>query len=151
MTQDLQTCIPAISDVVVATTSIKGTQSLPQDNMNDYPFAMVYLFTGGAGNDISQALVDLDNIAIDILVPIEWGLAKCFPILNQCVDEVKVALVKEVVNDGTHKGGHFSNSVDTFEGLQFFFLPEYPYGNMPMIGYRIVITDVKLVQEHFAQ
>jgi len=151
MTQDLQTCIPAIANVVAATSAIKGVQSLPMDNANDYPFAMVYLLEGNSGNNTSQSLEDLDNIAIDILVPLEWGLGKCFPLLNAAIDELKVDLVKEVTNDVGHQGGHFSFSIDTFQDLQIYFLPEYPYGNVQMIGYRIVIMQVKLIQENFAQ
>jgi len=143
MSQDLTTCIPAIATVVAAADSIKGTQSLPNDIQGEYPFAMVYLLDGEAGNDITQGLIDLVNIAIDILAPTEWSLGTLFPLFNAALDELKVDLVAEVVGSG----GHFSNSIDTFAQLRFYFIPEYPFGNIPMLGYRIVMEQVKLVDE----
>jgi hypothetical protein len=142
MTQDLETAIPAIATVVVSVSGVNAPSAIPSDNASEYPFAMVYLLEGEVGNDIEGQIVDLHNIAIDLLVPREWDLTESLPVLHPILDDLKVALFTEVTTAG---GGHFDNTVDTFATLRILFLPEYQYAGIEMIGYRLVMEGVKMV------
>jgi len=144
--QTLAAAIPAIATVVAAADSIKGTQSLPKDVNSEYPFAMVYLLTGEGGDDVTQGLMNFMDVAVDILAPLEKGLQKVFPAFNAAIDELLVDFISEVITDG----GHFSNTIDTFSGFEVYLVPDYPWGGIPMIGYRIVLKKVKLVVENVA-
>ena len=141
-THTLEAAIPAIAAVVIATDAIKGT-GLPADNQSEYPLAMTYVGDFQGGGDITQGLIMYHNVYIDILAPLEQGLQNIFPVFNAAIDELSTDLITEVVTDG----GHFSNTIDTFESLTGYLLPDYPYGNIPMIGYRIVMNGVKLLNE----
>lgn len=145
-TQGLATAIPAIAAVVAATDAIKGS-GLPANSQSEYPMAMTYVgdFTGG--NDVTQGLIMYHNVFIDILAPLEKGLENIFPVFNAAIDELVADLITEVITDG----GHFSNTIDTFDTLSGYLVADYPYGNIQMVCYRVVIGGVKLLNESVGQ
>ena len=140
MTQSLEDCIPQIAAVVVAVSGVKGL-GLPRENSSEYPFAMTYIFDGEIGGDIEGQSVGLYNIAIDLLAPFERGLANILPTLHPILDDLQNDLLAEVKSGG----GQFSNTVDTFSNLRLFFLPDYPYGAIQLIGYRVIMEGVKIL------
>ena len=141
MTQNLENAIVEIAEIVAGVSGINAPQATPRENASEFPFAMVYLMEGEVGSQSEGWIVDLHNIAIDILVPREWDLADSLPLLHPILDALKVALFQEVAKTG---GGAFDNSIDTFSNLRMMFLPEYNYSGIDMIGYRVVMEQVKL-------
>ena len=142
MTQTITNAIVEIAEVVAGTTGIKAPQANPRENASEYPFAMVYLLEGDVGSESEGWIVDLHNFAIDILVPREWDLAVSLPLFHPILDTLKVVLFQEVAKTG---GGAFNGSIDTFSSLRIMFLPEYNYAGIDMIGYRVMMEQVKLV------
>ena len=104
--------------------------------------ALVYLMEGEANCESEGWTTELHSIAIDLLVPRERGIESAFETLHPILDNLKVALWSEVAKDG---GGAFNGSIDTFSILRFMFLPEYIYGNTEMIGYRLIMEQVKIL------
>ena len=140
--QTIESCIPEIAFVVTHVNGINGAQSTPRENESSYPFAMVYLLDGEVMNDVTQGIIDLHNIAVDLLVPRIWDLADSLPMLHPILDNLKNALWSEVA---TSSGSHFNTSIDTFSNLRIQFLPEYPYAGTDLIGYRLIMEGVKLM------
>lgn len=142
MTQNITNAIAEIAEVVAAVSGINAPQATPRENTSEYPFAMVYLGDGESGSESQGWAIGLHNIAIDLLVPREWDLNDSLPLLHPILDSLNVGLWSEVAKDGA---GFFNGSVDTFGNLRFLFMPEYPYAAVEMIGYRLVMEQVKIV------
>ena len=142
MTQSIENAITEIANVVAATTGINAPQATPRENANEFPFAMVYLMEGEGNAESEGWTTELHSIAIDLLVPREWGIEIVFETLHPILDDLKVALWSEVAKTG---GDAFNSSIDTFSVMRFQFLPEYIYNNTEMIGYRTIMEQVKLL------
>ena len=142
MPQTIASAIVEIAEVVAAASGINAPQATPRENTNEYPFAMVYLFDGQSSAMSQGWKIDLVNIAIDILTPRSRDLNESLPALHAILDTLLDALWSEVAKQGA---GFFDGSIDTFGNLSIAFLPFYVYANVEMIGYRLVLEQVKLV------
>lgn len=142
MTQSIENAVAEIADVVANTYGIVLASGTPKENYSEYPFAMTYILNGQVGNEVTDSVIGLHNIAVDLLVPREWDIGDSLPVLHPILDSLKVSLWSEVA---TSTGGFFNNSIDTFSNMLIDFLPSYPYGTLELIGYRIILEGVKIV------
>jgi hypothetical protein len=141
MTHNITNAIPEIAEVIVAVTGINAPQGVPRENVSEFPMAMVYIFDGIVSSPSYGTMMDLDNIAIDILTP-RRDIAEDLPVLHAILDACKKALWSEIALD---TGGRFDSSIDTFQDIAISFLPDYVYAGVEMIGYRLVMQQVKLL------
>lgn len=136
----ITTALAAIAGVVAGVSGIKTAPANPRESINEYPFAVTYVMDGVLNVGPIGTKKSLLNIAIDLLTvrrDIEIDMAVLTPFL----DTVPAALVGEV----SIGGDVFSGTINTFENLRLEFLPLYDYGGVPMIGYRFIMENVKLL------
>jgi len=141
MTHNITNAIAEIAEVVAAVTGINAPQATPHENTSEFPMAMVYIFDGLVSSPSYGVMMDLDNIAIDILTP-HRDISDDLPALHAVLDACKKALWSEIALD---TGGRFDSSIDTFQDIAISFLPNYTWAGVDMIGYRLVMQGVKLL------
>lgn len=137
--QTFNGAVTAIAAVVDGVTGINVAPAYPQENINERVFALTYLMTSLTEISETGTKQHLALISIDLLTPL-LNLKEDLMVLLPLADSVSTALITEA----TTGGDMFSGTIDTFTNLRIEFLPSYTYANVQMIGYRIMLEDVKL-------
>lgn len=137
--QTLVGAVTAIAAVVDGVSGVASAPAIPEENINERVFALTYVMTSAVEISETGTKQHLAMIAIDLLTPLV-NMKAALTTLLPLSDSVSTALITEA----TPAGDMFSGTLDTFSFLRIEFLPSYVYGNVPMIGYRIIMEDVKL-------
>jgi hypothetical protein len=136
----ITSALTAIAAVVAGVSGIKRAPDNPMENINEYPFALIYVMDGAINIGPIGTKKSLINIAIDLLT-VRRDISLDMAILTPYLDSLALALVSELSTGGDQ----FTNTISTFGVLRLEFLPIYPYAGAEMIGYRFVMEDVKLL------
>lgn len=137
--QTLVGAVTAIAAVVDGVSGVAAAPAIPEENINERIFALTYVMASVVEISETGTKQHLALIAIDVVTPLV-NLKADLTILLPLADAVSTALITET----TPAGDMFSGTIDTFANLRIEFLPGYVYGNTSMIGYRILLEDVKL-------
>lgn len=137
---DIVTALSGIATVVSGVTGIKKTDQPPVDVESEYPFSVVYFVSGNVAAAPVGTKKNLFNVAVEVLTK-KIKLANDLALVNPFLDSVPLALIGEV----SVGGGQFGHSIETFDNVTIEFLPDYPYNNVPMIGYRFIMNNVKIL------
>ena len=132
--------LTAIAATVAGVSGVKTAPANPQENINEYPFALVYAMEGVQNIGPIGARKVLFNVAIDLLT-IRRDISIDMAILTPFLDSIPGALSGEIHTSGDL----FSGTIQTFENVRFEFLPAYPYAGADMIGYRFVMENIKIL------
>jgi hypothetical protein len=136
----VQYIIREVAAVVGAVSNIRQAPTNPNETQSVDPFAVTYLANGVINISPIATKKDLLNVVVDVLIA-RTDLARNIATLTPFVDSVPYALVSEASSGGDL----FSNTIQTFGGVQIQFLPQVDYANKQMIGYRFVMQDVKVL------
>lgn len=136
----LTTAITAIAASVASVSGIARAPSNPMENINEYPFALIYLLEGVVNDGPIATRKSLTSIAIDLLT-VRRDVNLDMAILTPFLDTVPTALLTEM----SYNGDRFSNTIETFEQIRIEFMPLYPYAGVDMIGYRFIMENVKIL------
>jgi hypothetical protein len=137
--QTLVGAVTAIAAVVDNVSGVASAPAIPTENINERVFALTYVMTSAVEISETGTKQHLAMIAVDLLRPL-LNLSADLTILLPIADAISTALITEA----TSAGDMFTGALDTFATLRVEFLPQYIYSNVQMIGYRIVLEDVKL-------
>lgn len=132
--------LTAISATVAGVSGIKSAPDNPQENINEYPFALTYVMDGTLNIGPIGTRKSLLNISIDLLT-VRRDISLDMAILTPYLDSIPHALASEI----SYTGDRFSNTLETFEKITLQFLPFYDYAGAQMIGYRFIMENVKLL------
>ena len=143
MAQPLEAACLAIAAVVRNhVTAIRQVHDYTPDNPNAYPMAVVYPLSGNRGVYTIGNQRALHDITIDVLEPQQQStLARFMASFIPLVDLVSDALLSEIT------GGRFGNTIETFDRVDYSFIPRIDYAADPMRGYRFVVRGVKILSE----
>lgn len=140
MTQPIKDALAAIVTVVSGVSGIAQAPTNPNETQNAFPFAVTYYTRGSLAAVPVGTKKDLFDVAIDVLTKkifLPNDLATLIPFL----DTVSAALIAEVSDTGDQFGG----KITTFDSVQISFIPLLDYAGVPMIGYRFMMTNVKIL------
>lgn len=141
MTQEILNACAAIAAVVDGVDGVKRAPGVPMENINDYPFALVYPADGEMNIGPVGTRKSLSNIFIDLLT-VRRDINLDLTLMIPFIDSVTLALNNEI----SYNGDRFSGTIQTFEKVRFEFLPMYPYAGPDMIGYRFIMENVKILE-----
>lgn len=133
--------LTAISATVAGVSGIKSAPANPQENINEYPFALTYVMDGTINIGPVGTRKSLLNISIDLLT-VRRDIRLDMAILTPYLDSIPNALSAEI----SYSGDVFSGTISTFEKLTLEFLPFYDYAGAQMIGYRFIMENVKILE-----
>jgi hypothetical protein len=136
----IASALTAIAATVAGVSGVKRAPDNPAENINEYPFALIYVMDGNINIGPVGTKKSLLSISIDLLT-VRRDISLDMAILTPYLDSIPLALVGEV----SIGGDLFSGTINTFGNLKLEFLPFYPYAGAEMIGYRFVMEDVKLL------
>jgi hypothetical protein len=140
LTQEILNACAAVAAVVDNVSGINKVPSVPMENINEYPFALVYPANGNINIGPVGTRKSLNNIHIDLLT-VRRDINLDLTLMIPFIDSVSAALNAEISYDGDR----FSGTVQTFENILYEFLPFYPYAGPEMIGYRFIMENVKIL------
>lgn len=145
MTQTLEN---AASEVVNILKNVNGIQNVPLNPpaVKGYAtFGLVYPESGNFVATPTGTRRGLHNIGIYVLTT-DIDPARATARLKPLVDSVPAPLIAEVSYDsGGNVGGRFNGSIETFEEVQYNWLPLTDYGGVPVLGIHFIMTNVKLM------
>lgn len=128
-----------IASVVSGVSGIKAAPANPAENINEYPFCLIYVMEGTTEISETGTRLHLFNVAIDLLT-VRRDISLDMAILTPFLDSIPQALLSEVSSGGDL----FQGGIDTWGMLREEFLPFYPYAGVDMIGYRFTMEACKL-------
>ena len=137
----VRTALDAIVSVVSGVSGIRQAPVNPTEGANVYPFAMSYVMNGRLVNGAIGTRKHLVNIAIELLTA-RKDLARDMALISPYIDSISSALLAEVSDGGTQ----FSGTISAFEAIDYEVLNSYVYGTVEMIGYRFIMTNVKILE-----
>lgn len=142
MAEKLDSALIQIAAVVRTVAGIRQTHDYPPDNPNAYPLAVIYPGSGNFDNYALGTRRGLHAVTIDILEPQQLRpLATFMASFTPFVDTVPAALLAEIADTGDR----FSGTIETFERVEYSFIPRIDYAADPMRGYRFVMRGVKIL------
>ena len=141
MTSEILNACTAIAAVVGGVSGVKKVPAVPMENINEYPFALVYPMDGVINVGPVGTRKSLTNIFIDLLT-VRRDINLDLTLMIPFIDSVSLALNSEI----SYSGDRFSGTIQTFENVRFEFLPIYPYAGPDMIGYRFIMENVKILE-----
>jgi hypothetical protein len=133
-----------IASVIAAVSGIHQAPTNPNETQNDFPFASIYLSTGNLGAGAEGTRKSLYNIVIDVLTN-RIDLAHDLAIIDPFIDSIPAALIAQVSNISGGPGARFGNTISTFDEITMQFLPDANYAGVPCIGYRFIMSNVKIL------
>lgn len=142
MTAKVDAACIQIATVIRSVSGIRQVHDYAPDNPNAFPVAVVYPALGNFGNYAIGTQRGLHDITIDVLEPQQQQqLQRFMAAFIPFVDSVPAALLAQMA--GT--GGRFSNTIETFDRVDYSFLPRIDYAADPMRGYRFIMRGVKIL------
>lgn len=137
--QTLKGALSAVAAVIGKVSGVDVSESTQLFNINDTVIALNYVMNSSVEISETGTKQHLALIASDIVTPFVSMTDELDMILG-LVDDISTALIREASTDGSM----FSNTISTYSFLRIEFLPAYTYNNIPHIGYRLMLEDVKL-------
>lgn len=132
----------AIATVVRANTGIRQVHDYAPDNPNAYPMAVVYPALGNFGNYAIGNQRGLHDITVDVLDAMQTrDLSRFMEEFTGYVDSIPAALLAEMSGSGTR----FNGTMETFDRVDYSFIPRVDYAAVPMRGYRFILRGVKIL------
>lgn len=142
MTDKVNLACLQVAAVVRAVSGIRQTHDYAPDNPNAFPVAIVYPGSGNFGNYAIGVQRGLHDITIDVLEPMQMqSLPRFMAAFTPFVDSIPAALLAQMAATGTRFGG----TLETFDRVDYSFLPRIDYAADPMRGYRFVMRGVKIL------
>lgn len=138
-----QTLTGAVTAVAAVTASVSGVDAAPAFaifNVRENVFALHYVMTSIIDISETGTKQHLALIACDLITPFVDVINDDLETILGLTDDISTAFVREA----SVGGDMFSGTLDTFSNCRIEFLPNYIYGNVQYIGYRIILEDVKL-------
>jgi hypothetical protein len=142
MTDKINLACVQIAAVVRSVSNIRQVHDYAPDNPNAYPMAIVYPGSGKFDNYAIGTQRSLSDITIDVLEPMQMqSLPRFMAAFTPLVDSVPAALLAEMAANGSR----FGATLETFDRIDYSFLPRIDYAADPMRGYRFVMRGVKIL------
>ena len=144
MTEALDNACTKIAQKLATIPELKTVPINPPETISYDTFAIVHPISGTYTLAPVGSRMGLHTIAIDVLtrrVDLARDLARIKPLLDLVAH--KVSLEFSYDSDG-NVGQRFSNSVQTLKEIPYFELRD-DYGGVPVIGYRMTLSDVKIL------
>ncbi len=138
--QAIDTAIIAIAAVAASATGVDAAPSSDLFNVNENTFALTYLMASASEISEIGTMQDLALIACDVLTPFEQVASLGLLPILRVAKNIKLAFIQEV----TSGGDFFGNTISAVSFCRVEFLPNYIYGGIQFIGYRVILEDVKL-------
>jgi hypothetical protein len=137
MSSPLQLVVEAVADKLGGLTGIKGCPDSPPDQINMYPFIVIYAatgdITGGSLSNNTGIMKGLHNIAIELHIA-RKNLAYDILTAMQYSDSIPNALWKDPTLNGT--ASTFGNISYTFSAMN--------WGGIDTVGFRFIMEEVKV-------
>jgi hypothetical protein len=142
-TQQLDTAITAIAAVTASVTGIDAAPAFAIYNVRENIFALHYPVTSSIEVVTTGSFMELAMIACDILTPFVDVMNTDTQAILQIAQAVRLAYISETVTGGDF----FSNTINACPRVSLTFMPNYIYGNMQYIGYRVMLEEAKLIYD----
>lgn len=140
MTQAWESVLAQVQTVVAAVSGISQAQWQPGETQNTNLFTVIYVQHDIAKVGPVGTRRGLSTICVDALKTRTWlpnDMAAIVPLL----DLIPLALIAEV----SPGGGLFGKTIQTFGTVDITLLPKVEYAEVPLIGYRFAMKDVKVL------
>lgn len=138
----IQAACLQIASVIRTVPGIRQVHDYAPDNPNAFPAAIIYPGSGAFQNYTIGNQRSLSDITIDVLEPMQQQqLARFMDTFTAFVDTIPAALLAQMAGSGSR----FGNTLETFERIDYTFLPRIEYAADPMRGYRFIIRGVKIL------
>ena len=137
----VRTALDAVISVVSAVSGIRQAPINPTETANVYPFVMCYVINGRLVNGAMGTRKHLVNIAVELLTA-RKDLARDMALISPYVDSISSALLAEV----SDSGDRFTGTISAIEGIDYELLQNFNYAGVEMIGYRFIMTNVKILE-----
>lgn len=141
-TQPIDSAITAIAAVTASVSGVEASPAFAVFNVRGNVIALHYLANGTLEIMTTSSLMGLVNIHCDVLVPFVDGVNSGLQETLQIAQAVWLAWMSELV-----QGTFFNNAINTAARANIEFVPNYPYGNVQHIGYRVILEEVKLIYD----
>jgi len=142
MTDKVNLACIQIASVIRGVSGIRQVHDYAPDNPNAFPVAIIYPGLGSFGNYAIGTLRGLHDITIDVLEPQQQQqLSRFMAAFIPFVDSVPAALLAQMESTGAR----FGATIETFDRVDYSFLPRIDYAADPMRGYRFVMRGVKIL------
>ncbi len=138
--QTLTGAVTAVAAVVAGVSGVGASPAYFKFNINERIFALNYVMASTVEISETGTKQHLAMIASDLITPLVDVVNEDISTILALIDSISTALITEA----TTGGDMFSNALDTYTNLRIEFLPYYLYNNIPHIGYRVMLEDVKL-------
>lgn len=142
-TQEIDTAITAIAAVTASVSGVDVAPDFEIFNVRENVFALHYVATSSMEVVTTSSFMELANIHCDVLTPFIDALNSDLQEILQVAKSIRLAWMRETVSGGTY----FNNTVNAVARTRLEFVPNYPYGNIQHIGYRVILEETKLIYD----
>lgn len=134
MTEKIELALTAVATIVRSVTTLKQVPVDPPEAISVDTFAVVYAQSGSIDNGVVGLKKSLHSISVDCLTK-RTDLARDLARVKPLIDLIPSALLANPTLAGT---------VQTFGSISYEVV-QVEYGAVPMIGYKFLINDVKIL------
>ena len=134
MTEKIELALTAVATIVRSVTTLKQVPVDPPETISVDTFAVVYAQSGSIDNGVVGLKKSLHSISVDCLTK-RTDLARDLARVKPLIDLIPSALLANPTLAGT---------VQTFGSISYEVV-QVEYGAVPMIGYKFLINDVKIL------
>ena len=127
--------IERVATVVASVPGIRSAPIAPPEQMNVFPFGVVFPADGDNTFGTPGERLALDAIAVELHVA-RKDLPRDVQGALPFVDSIPDALMSDMVNT------QWANTIDTFESISWTFGP-LGWGGMDTLGFRFTVSGVK--------
>jgi len=136
MTQNIEDVCSAVVVILKTITALKQVPIDPPDTVNVDTFAVVYAGSGMITNGVVGTKKSLHNIVVDVLTK-RTDLARDMARIKPFIDTVKTALLADTT---------LSGKAQTYDSLSYE-LVNTDYASVPVIGYKFILNNVKILAD----
>ena len=127
--------IERVATVLASVPGIRRAPINPEEQMNVFPFGVVYPLDGESQFGTPGERLELDSIAVELHVA-RKDLPRDVQGALPFVDSIPDALMSDMIST------QWANTIDTFESISWTFGP-LGWGGMDTLGFRFTISGVK--------
>jgi hypothetical protein len=138
----LQQAIAAIQADIRALTGIVAAPDYAPEQVNAFPFCIVYPTSGDFVSDIPGSLVGLHTITIELHIA-RKDLPRDIAQAMVYVESIPNVLLKTIATQG---GDRFGGTISTFERITYDFGP-LDWGGTQTVGFRFRLVGVKMQKD----
>lgn len=142
-TQTLDAALTAIAAVTASVSGVNAAPAFAVFNVRENVFALHYAMTSSMEVVATGSFMELALIACDVLTPFADAVNTDLQEILQIAVAIRLAWMSETVSGGDM----FSNTINACALTRIEFLPNYIYGNVQYIGYRVMMEDTKLIYD----